>query len=201
MSDFDVKGVFDSFYDKLILRDLVGKVVPGSLFLLAVLFAAFGVSVIDSILSKMTFALWIFVGGLCWLVGFALQYMGEALKLLRQNPHGKSKKSETRETFYPHWAYFQKSATTYERLHAERLNVIKEACGNAAISIIAGVAFVGFRLWWRGEFLSVPEMPLLALALVLAFCFWRMHIIHVERYGELILRTIGKSKELVPSTQ
>ena len=190
LQESHTKEIFESFYDKLLLRDLFGKVVPGVLLILAILIAAFGPSGVDIAMSKMTFSLWIILGGFSWLTGFALQYLGEAAKLLRKNPYGNCNPRQTRDSFYPIWAVFQKRATKFEKIHAERLNIIKEACGNAAVSLIAGASVVSLSFWWHGNLLSFPEIPLLVLISILAFCFWRMHVIHVERYGELVCRTV-----------
>ena len=90
---------------------------------------------------------------------------------------------------------FQKKATRYEQLHAERLKVIKKACGNAAISLITGSIFVGLSLWWHGALLSIPETPLLVLVLVLSFLL--LAYARDERYGELVHRTVAVLRQEV----
>src|SRR5208337_4796393 len=93
--EMDLKGLFDSLYDKLILRDIFGKVVPGSALVLSIVGSLFGLQAIDRIVGKMTLALWIMVVGFAWLIGFALQYWGEKAGMLWTHPRG-SDGSETR---------------------------------------------------------------------------------------------------------
>jgi hypothetical protein len=185
----EMKGIFDSLYDKLILRDIFGKVVPGTLLISAVVVSLSGPDVTYQLIDKMTFVLWMAVIGFAWLIGFALQYIGERLRLLRTHPPGRDS-SETRQAFYPKWAKFQRLATDYEKLHAERLNVIKEACGNASISLLLTSLVFCAKLIKDGNMKSLIALLFVGFVLAIAFCLWRMHIIHVERYGEFVENTI-----------
>ena len=88
------------------------------------------------------------------------------------------------------WAKFQSVATDYERLHAERLNVIREACGNAAMSLILAAVVLSFRIVHDSTTSRLSMLLLLCMLLLGALCFWRMHVIHVNRYGEFVENTI-----------
>ena len=185
----DLKALFDSFYDKLILRDLFGKIIPAIIFIFAIITVVFGLDTIPRLIDNMTFPLWMVVIGFAWLIGFALQYVGEVTRLLLTHPV-KPDSRESRQSFYPKWAKFQNIAKHYEKLHAERLNVIREACGNAAISLlITALIFFG-KLLKEGKLLHLPVLFLLTLIVIVAFCLWRMHVIHLKIYGEFIENTI-----------
>ncbi len=80
---------------------------------------------------------------------------------------------------------------THLRVHAERLVVIKEACGNAAVTIASGLAVVLFGAWLRGKDSWYPLLPVSVVSLALAFSLWRMHVIHVDRYGRFVENTIA----------
>ncbi|MBI5118763.1 hypothetical protein HZA56_20020 [Candidatus Poribacteria bacterium] len=213
----DLRELFNALYDKLLLRDVFGKVVPGGALIVCVLASLFGVDTLVHVLDKMTSVLWLEAVGSSWIVGFALQYLGETCCLLKTHPSGKKKsetrgifckktypsgeeKPETRPTFYEKWAQFHQIATPHERLHAERLNVIKEACGNAAISIVCGVSITLFGVRVRGAFSWYPLVPVSAVSLGLAFALWRMHVSHVERYGEFVKGTIGFREKMTRNT-
>jgi len=189
----DLKPIFDSLYDKLVLRDLIGKVVPGTALMLSLLAGLQGVEAVNQVVTKMTSGLWIIAFGFAWLLGFALQYIGESLHILRTHPHGEQG-NETRGTFYKKWATFHEKAKKHELIHAERLNIIKEACGNEAVSLMLGLVMVVLGRLIRGIEL-LPLLPLLIIGIVLAISLWRMHIIHVERYGRFVENTIGFRKK------
>src|SRR5262245_9511307 len=171
------KPFFDSCYDKLVLRDLFGKIVPGIALLLGAVGGLLGLEVIEILLSKLSVALWVITLGFAWLVGFALQDLGQALGLLRTHPHGRkltvsedvlrhhqvptlagptrelssATGEDPRDIFYGTWAYFHDVASPYEKVHAERLNIIKEGCGNAAIAVACTLIFAVLGCWLRGS--------------------------------------------------
>jgi hypothetical protein len=188
----DTKPLFDSLYDKLVLRDLFGKVVPGAMFLLATLVGQYGLAAASTANEKLSVFSWSLVLGLSWLLGFALQYLGELFRLLRTHPHGADGK-QTRATFFKDWADFHELAGAHEKIHAERLNIIKEACGNAAVSIAASAAVLLFAATLRGESLQT-YISFVVLASVLFVCFWRMHVVHVERYGAFVHGSVNRLK-------
>ena len=199
----DLRALLDSFYDKLILRDLVGKVVPGIAFIVALISGLIGLDVLGQLMTRMTTFVWVVVIGFAWLLAFALQGLGEITTVLRTHPRGRRLENEryrplkppwTRHDFYRLWANFHKVASTHEKIHAERLNVIKEACGNATVSMASAVAFAGVGVWLRSVAPS-SVLPFGVIGLLIAGLLWRMHIEHVERYGEFVVDTIEFHKE------
>ncbi|MGH9841861.1 MAG: hypothetical protein ACREEM_24155 [Blastocatellia bacterium] len=184
----DLKGIFDSLYDKLVLRDLFGKVVPGSAFLLYAFSGLLGLETVDRLLNKMTVTLWVIAIGFAWLIAFALQFLGESCGMLkthpsiRQKPEGLLTSTEpedyktpdeqkSRNIFYEKWASFHELAESHERVYAERLSVIKEACGNGAVSIAlitVGLIISLFVSLIRGKGAWYPLLPFLAWLV-----FWR----------------------------
>jgi hypothetical protein len=72
--------------------------------------------------------------------------------------------------------------------------VIKEACGNATVSITSALVFACIGIWKRNiNFASLS--PFLIVGLILAGLLLRMHITHIERYGDFVFRTIRFRKE------
>jgi hypothetical protein len=141
----------------------------------------------------MTVVLWLVVAGFSWLVGFALQYIGESCYILKTHPSC-DKKNCTRDQFYKIWAVFHEVATPHEKIHAERLIIIKEACGNACVSLIIAFVFAAVSFLPKGAAAWYPSLPIIVLSLVLALAFWRMHVIHVERYGKFVVNTNSHRK-------
>jgi hypothetical protein len=192
--DMDLRGLFDALYDKLLLRDVFGKVVPGIALITTTLTSLLGFDILDHILARMTVMLWLVIIGFSWLIGFALQHLGEVCGALRTCPRGRDKKW-TRDTFHAEWVKFHEIAAPFESVHAERLVVIKEACGNAAVSIVAGLIVALFGVVVKGLGSWYPFVPFAVVGLGLALSLWRMHVIHVERYGDFVRKTISHHEQ------
>jgi|GEM_PF-1530760 len=193
----DLKPVFDAFYDRLVLRDVAGKVVPGSILIFSLLVGAFGYEATTALLQKMGFPFWVILFGFSWLIAFALQYIGEMLHLLRTHPRdidairaGEKEAWTDRRSFFLWLADFHDLASQEQKVHAERINVIREACGNTAISVALSCLLLLICLWSREMLSWFPSFLFFAVALGVAFSLWRMHVIHVDRYGELVKRTV-----------
>lgn len=198
----DLKPVFDSFYDRLVLKDVAGKVVPGSILILSLVIGAFGYDTAVAWIPKIGFSLWVILFGFSWLIAFALQYIGEILFPLRTHPRdtdailaGEKEAWTDRKSFPPWLAAFHDLASPDQKMHAERINVIREACGNAVLSLALSCLLLLFCLWNRATLSWLPFSLLFTVGLVVAFSLWRMHIIHVDRYGELVKRTVNFKKE------
>jgi hypothetical protein len=186
----ETKHIVDSIYDKLVLRDLIGKVVPGSVSMLSVAIGLYGPDDVNRLLSELHWSLLVIGAGVAWLMGFALQFTGETLGLLKTHP------GPSRRDFFSKWAEFHATATDHQKIHAERLNVIKEACGNGSVAFIGGSVIIAVAQSIRGVYKVVPMCILLTLAVFVGVALWRMHITHVERYGDLVANTLGlKLKE------
>ena len=167
----DTKPFFDSIYDKLILRDLVGKLAPGTVLIFSVVISLYSSKDLNQFLGSIHLILLIVGAGVVWLMGFVLQFVGERLPFLKTHPKGFLKThpggaKSSRKDFFTSWSEFQKTASAYEKIHAERLNIIKEAGGNGAVALIIGSVFVGTGHWIRGIFQVFPLVILLILAIL-----------------------------------
>jgi hypothetical protein len=216
----DLKGLFDALYEKLVLRDLFGKVVPGIAFMLCMAMGLCGSDLTGRILRGMPTPLWLSTLGFAWLLGFSFQYFGERIGLLKSHPPPEvdtspsdssagaeprrtqggqetSRSSRTpRQEFYTTWAKFHSIADEHEKMHAERVNVIREACGNAAVSVGIGVLIVGVGAFLRHEIGLSRLLPGVGVSLTVAFSLQRMHIEHLKRYGEFLRNTVNNRGRL-----
>lgn len=195
-----VRAIIAELYDRLLLRDLFGKIVPGGIALVAaiVLLRRDALPNLDSLpksASELPLAAWLGILGLCWTLAFALQGLGESARLLRNIP-----RTYDQPGFYKKMARFDELATSRRRarqlLHAERLLVIKEACGNGGIAILfvtilawslrtirclqSGTCWVGWKTDWY------PDVPVFVLALIAGVSLICMHRKQVERHKDLI---------------
>ena len=216
----DLKSLFDSFYNRFVLRDLFGKIVPGLIVLLAADVCLFKIELIDMVLKGSWFFIILF-SGLAWISSFSLQYLGEMVGLLKTSPkveekllkelHNKICKMENRELnsiecqgtprnlFYKIWQVFQESSNTmeYERIHAERLVIIKEACGNGSVSMaLSGLMFIIDQLLlYKNNPDSVMifnDFVLIIVIFFFSFCLWQAHIRHVRYYSTFISNSLLK---------
>lgn len=76
----ELQNFFQSFYDGFVLRDLLGKIVPGGIALASIagaLFSSPHYHLPD--LNGLSVPIWIALIGVCWLIGFALQAFGELI--------------------------------------------------------------------------------------------------------------------------
>jgi hypothetical protein len=150
----ELTSLFDAFYNKLVLRDSFGKIVPGFILIISVIIAS-DVGAVNAIVSKMNLMSWILAAELGWLIGFALQYIGELGWALMRHPQlnipdlypEDMDRNTARRKFHEKWAKFQRVATPNDRIHAERLNVIREACGNASISLGLSCGVLAVSFW------------------------------------------------------
>ena len=84
-----ISNLFDSFYTHFVLRDFVGKVIPG-----AIVVVAFGYTVLSfrdlvgcelCALAEIPFVVWLFLVGAFWLVGVAVQRFGERCHIVERS--------------------------------------------------------------------------------------------------------------------
>jgi hypothetical protein len=144
----------DALYTKLILRDVLGKMVPGSMLLVTLYF---------SILSKASdlheavqatrrvpLTDWIPVLAAGWLTALALQGPGGWLPTWEWLPYiSYCCPRDNVEKFYRRVVHFEKLTTESQRQLFERFTVLHEASGNSslALSLATVILFVGFRGW------------------------------------------------------
>ena len=77
MQTSELAGLFEDFYSKFVLRDLFGKITPGGILIFTVVSSH---ATIDGAISKaaaLSFLAWVFLLGVAWLMGFAIQSAGE----------------------------------------------------------------------------------------------------------------------------
>jgi hypothetical protein len=188
MKDSDLPGgVVDALYTRLLLRDLFGKVVPGSILLLAcapLLGLTGSLSEALKSLQEMTIWGWLLLYGFAWITGFAIQSFGESPllitkrgSLIRLFPRDIKEKD-----FYKKLDAFRENATGHQLQQLERFAVIKEACGNSYVAVLIST-FLWFVHWLpvhRGDLWS-DKSKFIAAGIFLILYLRQMHFRHVER--------------------
>ena len=203
-----VRALIADLYDRLLLRDVFGKIVPGGVVLAGIVYTVLGKDVFATAVTGRRVVEWVGVLGFCWTLAFALQWLGEVTRLLRNVPKGYD-----RPAFYERMARFSELTAPrlpHQGMHAERLLVIKETCGNSGVALLVvtivalivrairtwredGAFWVGFKAGWD------PDAFVFALTVIAGISLVFMHHQHVERHKELIDRTI-RYLETPPAT-
>lgn len=176
-----IGALIDSLYTRLVLRDFVGKVVPGALALLC-LGERFPLAR-DFITSQQLpwFALIGFGVGISWITALALQSLGEALRLIRYWPSN----LDSVQQRYELRLRFLRVANPDEKQQAERFSLILEASAISSMSLLVAAATSTSHLMVSST--NSPRWPLLQggtlliILAVAAYSLWRLHRTHREK--------------------
>ena len=141
-------GVFDALYTRLLLRDVLGKTVPGAVLLVSLYLTFLSeASDLRSGLNSVTMAPWTFwlaTGLLGWVTAFAIQAMGGWLPEKRYLPYIRYSVDPIADAleFHRKLLTFARLASDSEKQIFERFVVVKEASGNSSLSaFLSGVGF------------------------------------------------------------
>lgn len=187
----ELKSLFDAFYDRLVLRDFFGKIVPGAIFLSSLWLSVSPANDIMNTIEYLPLGLWLLGLGLAWVFGFAIQSCGEWAGLIINFPvpedqvlfgvrqFVRRELNQFPQTFANDAAWYIWREGTYQpsvallmpeeqrfcRQSVERMAVIKETCGNSYVSIfltLIVLIFVGvIHLHNQGNFKNFVDLFLL----------------------------------------
>lgn len=199
------EGLVDAIYSRFLLRDMVGKVVPGSILLFAIIGSFLEKNDVLQLVGKTGFFAALVLISMAWVMAFSIQAFGERLGLIRYFP--KIPKDEISngcviddkarfKRYYQKIILFNKHATSLERMERERLLVIRESCGNTYVSLI--FSFVVFitayciRTYVYVDISAIfPKNPVYFLPAVVSvlpaiICLRYMHNQYVGRHSEYL---------------
>jgi hypothetical protein len=207
-----MQAIVQSLYTNFLLRDFVGKIVPGAF--LAISFATIFYEpniILRTLAGRLSFVLIVLVAGFLWTITLGLQNVGETLHIWSYFPRIGSHSSEASFAIAtPLVQAFIHSAEQPDRLQYERFVVIKEATGNLFFSGIIAVPFwirwalaQRPRRWDTGRFLAwqikQPKTLLVTLlATTILIGLYRMNTQHVLRQYCLVVGSLAeKSTSLI----
>jgi len=133
------KNLFDAFYERLVLRDFFGKIIPG-LMLLSVIYLCLpaqlnNVPKLDFIQNISSLG-WLAISGLAWLLTFSVQSFGESAGKKKLIIYYPTDVFSDDEKYFEFNIKFNEVALKDEKSQCERFVVIKEACGNGYVTIL-----------------------------------------------------------------
>lgn len=188
-------NIFDAFYTRFVLRDFFGKIIPGLILLCVVVGSIVELETLAAQATSLSFWVWVFVLGIAWITAFAIQSLGEFLKLIRyyKVTVSESQWTDLTRAFREHPNYYS------HQQRYERLVVIKEACGNSYVALmLSGVWLFVHRVVQDGtQAISdlVGNVDLVILIVLLILLLRRMHFVHVNRQHNLLESVLGKIDE------
>lgn len=190
-----VRAVIDALYRDFLLRDLFAKVVPGTIVLLSAVGGLGLISPFAQGFAKIGLPAAILLAGGAWLAGFAVQSIGEDLRLIRHHPETYDQDSGR----YGLRIDFKRIASPSEDRRVERYTLIKEAAGNGGTAVILACAFSLLRALVIRNLLQMPEFLIFWLtSLILAVALIRTNRSHMRKqysYMERVLEQQGVPHE------
>lgn len=210
------EGLVDAIYSRFLLRDMVGKVVPGSILLFTIIGSYLESNGIKEVIAQITFFVGLALFSLAWVTAFSIQSFGERLGWIRYFPkkiikegtnEGKPVDDKGRfKGYYQKIILFNKYATPLERMERERLLVIRESCGNTYVSLIFSFAVyilaysIRNQIWVNlnilhpesREFIQpllpgiISVLPAVISILPAIICLRYMHFQYVARHDEFL---------------
>ncbi|MCT4595986.1 MAG: hypothetical protein N4A57_17200 [Anaeromicrobium sp.] len=182
----DFFGIVEAFYSRFILRDLLAKVVPGALLMMIVFQRIIPVEIM---IDNMSFILGVLFISVSWIVGFAIQGIGEKCKLIKYHvdDHARDR-----------YVILLKQSALQNNKDIERVVVIKEACGNTYVSLLIISIFIILKYLSKYIFNISLNMlidlimdliylgPEVIVFITLLLALRYMHFEHVKRQNTLI---------------
>jgi hypothetical protein len=135
-------ALFSDLYTKFLLRDFVGKIVPGSILLFSLVAMFVGPRDALAKVTKAPTVVLIVLAGFVWTVTLGVQSLSERLGIWAYFPSQVEGAIQTEQDFGKSTmriVEFQWCATDGEKLQYERFVVIKEACGNLFVEVLLSV--------------------------------------------------------------
>lgn len=173
-------GFVEAFYSRFILRDLLAKITPGMILLTTITYIVndgFPLNI------NISFVIGVFVVSFAWIIGFAIQGLGELTRTIRYH-----KNKESKENYWKYMQQLEKNGKNNDK-DLERIVVIKETCGNASLSIfLSGILLVLYicLVDMPSDTTLIKLVPVFVLYIILLVSLYSMHLKHVLRQDDLV---------------
>jgi hypothetical protein len=195
---------FDALYTRLILRDVLGKITPGSLLLVAAYMSLLSPApdihaAIDAARAT-TPSGWLLIFPIGWLAALAIQAFGGSLPKRRFVPYIRysDEPIENMVEYHRQLVHFWKRASEPQQQLFERFVVIHEATGNASLALVLAVVILAFR------FHDAMALFLFAGMLLGAIWLGKMHRdalkLKMAIFMEVLCQPLGEAGPDVPKS-
>ena len=131
---------FNAFYSRFVLRDFLGKIIPGFILATSIGLTQRSLRGMTNIFTRSEFMEWVMILSMAWVLGLFIQGFGLWLKagkwrLCRDLPA----EYEGREDQYFERMIRLRSKSAHARRYMERLIAARDASGNSATSVFLSV--------------------------------------------------------------
>ena len=175
----ELEGLFNAFFNRFILQEILGKVLPGAILLFSLYIALASpditVSEMFILIKSLPFISWLLLFSVSWITSYVIQIFGELPKpfklLLFYGPW-----IPDDVFWYKKKIRFNEVATAYERSMFQRLVNIKKGCGNTAISLL--LSSIILAIFWNDR---LENIGFLITLFVGGIILLYMHRIHAKR--------------------
>ncbi len=200
--------LIDALYTNLILRDVFGKIGPGFIVLITLVVAleppTSPYKDAYDFFAGLPTGGWVAVLATAWIIGFAVQSIGEiplcGRHLIRYFPKDVEEKDWRKMTA----TFRSRSDHGRHKLGYERLVVIKEACGNTYVALsLATALFTADYLLEKNNKIQplddlVQGLPVYVLDALIILSLARMHFAHVERQHNFLKSVLDQPETAPP---
>ncbi len=198
MNKSELTTIFDSFYTRFVLRDLLAKIVPGATVLLTISITVTDPKCVFDYLADLRFWTWIFLTAFSWTVGIAIQGIGDKIRLIRNYPKWEvpGQREFKLETWYKKIIEFHRVASEDEKQKLERFGVIKEACGNEYVALFIPTILLFIRIVKLYDF-DLAVAIIIVIIFMCSLCYmYHEHLQRHYKYLEEVLKYAEKRKGL-----
>ena len=185
----NTKSIFDALYDRLILRDVTAKIVPGAVVIVSLTITTAPLKQIAYFLDILPWAFWFLFIGLTWIIGFSVQSLGEILRIKRI--YYPENEFNSKKEYFKLRSEFIGCASSTDRSTSERLTALYESSANCAISIWVSLLILGLNLILNNGSLALNSNQIasgsivaLGFILVLSFSLIRLHHVVIREHIE-----------------
>lgn len=188
----EASAIVEALYKNFLLRDLFAKIVPGTIVLVSVIFQNPALAHLTGAATTFGWPMILVGAGATWTVGFAIQEIGELLRIIKHHPERYSQPLQR----YRLRNAFKKVAAEAEAQQVERYAIIKEATGNGSTAIIVALLIVTLRALTSEDFgCSLQILLPSLLMLVLAFALLRANRNHAEKQYAYMESVVGENSD------
>lgn len=170
-------GIVEAFYSRFILRDLLAKITPGAIVLLVVCSNINFDNIVVELLKSSNLIVCILFFSIAWIVGFAIQGIGELLGLIKYHENEEAEKNYHR---------FLIEGKEDQQKDVERMVVIKETCGNSYVALLMVLVITLTNKILNNNWLVKGDIINYIMLLIFIISLRYMHNEHVKRQNKVV---------------
>jgi hypothetical protein len=176
-----MEKLLDALYDRLILRDAFGKVLPGLVWLSALVIAAWGFNVGQRIVMNVDWLRGLTLIGAGWVMGFAVQSVGKLLWPWRLETFPPGAFADE-DDYSVKLVAFHKKASEHNEQQLERFITVKDATGNSYVAgLLASATLLADWITERLTGISTYPPALSLSSAIVPFAFSLLAIYGLRR--------------------